>query len=223
MSTAKRGVAVVALLAACRSPEPAEPSEFGRLEQRVAQHEQDLDRTEAVVRRLESKWAVVVADFNEATRAYRQAEASYDAAGRAFERASVEFENASVLWQEARARWELATQLIVAAAALDAYNLAQARGANELDLDEVDCGRVSTRTFRRRLEAEGISLKGKDIDHIVPHALGGADHPSNYQILDSSLNRSLGARFDAAKCSAAGQAICAAAIAVSKLCGSYGG
>jgi len=44
-----------------------------------------------------------------------------------------------------------------------------------------------------RLRAEGISLDGLDVDHVWPWALGGADHPLNYQLLDSSLNRSLGA------------------------------
>lgn len=52
---------------------------------------------------------------------------------------------------------------------------------------------MSTRMFRTRLRAEGISIDGKDIDHAWPRALGGADHPLNDQLLDSSVNRSLGA------------------------------
>ena len=43
------------------------------------------------------------------------------------------------------------------------------------------------------MRAEGTSLDGLDVDHVWPRALGGADHWLNYQLLDSSLNRSLGA------------------------------
>ena len=52
---------------------------------------------------------------------------------------------------------------------------------------------VRTATFRSRLKAEGVDLRGVDIDHVWPRHLGGVDHPLNYQRLDSSLNRSLGA------------------------------
>ena len=50
------------------------------------------------------------------------------------------------------------------------------------------------------MTAAGVNLVGKDIDHIIPKSLGGADHPSNYQVLDSSLNRSLGATWNREKC-----------------------
>ena len=52
---------------------------------------------------------------------------------------------------------------------------------------------MRTTTFRRRLKADGVDLRGVDIDHVWPRHLGGVDHPLNYQRLDSSLNRSLGA------------------------------
>ncbi len=52
---------------------------------------------------------------------------------------------------------------------------------------------VRTATSRSRLKAEGVDLRGVDIDHVWPRHLGGVDHPLNYQRLDSSLNRSLGA------------------------------
>jgi hypothetical protein len=38
-----------------------------------------------------------------------------------------------------------------------------------------------------------VPLDGLDVDHAWPRALGGVDHPLNCQLLDSSLNRSLGA------------------------------
>lgn len=53
--------------------------------------------------------------------------------------------------------------------------------------------RVSTRKFRAELRANGIELRGQDIDHMWPRSLGGVDHPLNYEVLDAHLNRSLGA------------------------------
>lgn len=53
--------------------------------------------------------------------------------------------------------------------------------------------KARTQAFRTELKNEGYDLSGKDIDHIWPKSLGGADHPLNYQVLDAHLNRSLGA------------------------------
>lgn len=53
---------------------------------------------------------------------------------------------------------------------------------------------MSTRTFREQLRREGVVLQeGVDVDHIWPRALGGVDHPANYQLLPAEVNRSLGA------------------------------
>lgn len=54
-------------------------------------------------------------------------------------------------------------------------------------------GHMSTAAYRRQLCAEGVPLAGRDIDHVFPRALGGADTIDNYQLLPSSVNRSLGA------------------------------
>ena len=82
---------------------------------------------------------------------------------------------------------------------------------------------MTTAVYRRQLVRQGINLLGMDIDHIVPRSLGGADHPMNYQVLDTSTNRSLGATWNANKCLMAGQARCSEALAVSRHCGSYAG
>jgi len=49
---------------------------------------------------------------------------------------------------------------------------------------------VSTASHRLNLIDKGVNLTGKDIDHIIPKNLGGADTPLNYQVVSSSLNRS---------------------------------
>ena len=53
-------------------------------------------------------------------------------------------------------------------------------------------GVTGVREFRERLKAQGIDLTGKDIDHVFPRSWGGVDHPWNYEVMSSSLNRSLG-------------------------------
>jgi len=216
---------LIALCGAChRSPPPTGPDpELTRLEMRMDAHEEALQRTAALAGRLDKQWRLVVGDYNRAASRYRQARAEYDRASAQYSRSSAEFRAASRTWKVAKSRWDLVNKLIVAAASIDAYNLSKASGAREVDLDDIDCGKVSTAKFRRQLRAEGVNLDGVDVDHIVPRSLGGADHPSNYQLLESSLNRSLGATWNADKCAAAGVKICATAVAVSKICGTFAG
>lgn len=83
------------------------------------------------------------------------------------------------------------------------------------------CKRVSTAAYRKQLRAQGIDLDHKDIDHIVPRAHGGVDHPANYQVIDSSLNRSLGKTWDIQKCLMPGRDRCIKAIGVTVKCGTY--
>lgn len=83
------------------------------------------------------------------------------------------------------------------------------------------CRTVSTRSYRSRLKEKGCVLTGLEIDHIVPHALGGADHPANYQLLPRSENRRLGKSWGPAKCASVGKRRCRAAIDVSMRCGSF--
>lgn len=62
-------------------------------------------------------------------------------------------------------------------------------------------GAMRTSEYRRELRARGVDLTDRDVDHVLPHSLGGANHPANYQVLSSHTNRSLGnglaAKFDA--------------------------
>lgn len=216
---------LAALITACVSSSAAtSPApELTLLEARMDAHEDALERTAALAHRLNGRWSRVASDYNRAASRYRRANAEYDHAAAQYSRSSEEFRAASKTWKVAKARWDLVSQLIVAAASIDAYNLTRASGTRDVDLGDIDCGKISTAKYRRQLRAEGIDLDGLDIDHIVPRSLGGADHPSNYQLLDSSLNRSLGATWNAGKCAAAGVKICAAAVAVSKLCGTFAG
>ena len=125
------------------------------------------------VHQVAQAWWTIAAEFDAATEAYERARAIAD-------EARAGFVEAQTRYQQAADRFRMAAAIIIAAAASDALR----------DF----CGqRMSTRTFRARRRAEGISIDGKDVDHAWPRALGGADHPLNYQLLDSTVNRSLGA------------------------------
>jgi hypothetical protein len=125
------------------------------------------------VRQIAKEWRTIAAEFDAATEAYERARAAADEARAGFDEARTQY-------QQATDRFRTATIIVIIAAASDA-------------LDDLCGQRMSTQTFRARLRAEGRSLDGKDVDHAWPRALGGADHPLNYQLLDSSVNRSLGA------------------------------
>ena len=86
-----------------------------------------------------------------------------------------------------------------------------------------DCHRVTTKQMRKRLKRQGVELRGLDVDHIVPRAKGGADHPSNYRLLDLHVNRSMQEEWGRKKCQAVGRHACAEAVAVSRVCGTYRG
>jgi hypothetical protein len=64
---------------------------------------------------------------------------------------------------------------------------------------------ASTRQVRRWLGQEGVALAGYDIDHIVPRCLGGLDHPYNYCIVPTGLNRRWGPDWTPAKRAALGR------------------
>jgi hypothetical protein len=110
--------------------------------------------------------------FTEATRNYEAAKQRAGLSAEAFAEASEEYEIAA-------RNWRLVTIAILAAATWD-Y-------AGHL------CGtRMTTAQYRRMLRRDGIDLEGLDADHGLPRSRGGADHPLNFEMIDSSLNRSLG-------------------------------
>jgi uncharacterized coiled-coil protein SlyX len=107
-----------------------------------------------------------------AERKFELAGHSGDASSRAFQQAASDYEAAS-------RSWRLVTISLLVAANWD-Y-------AGHL------CGtRMTTAAYRKMLRKEGVDLDGLDADHGLPKSLGGADHPLNYRMIDSSLNRSLG-------------------------------
>ena len=176
-----QGMPLLALTLACGpTPSPgmeAASREFAELaraelEDRAeiaALHEQATDlrlRADAVV----TVWRASEQDFRQATDAYEAATAAGPAVNAQFQAAIADF-------QHAERRYRL-TVLLVAAVAASGHLCATT---------------VSTRNLRAQLRADGVDLGGKDIDHIWPRSLGGIDHPLNYQVLDSHLNRSLGA------------------------------
>ncbi len=95
-----------------------------------------------------------------------------EASSQAFQRAASEYEAAS-------RNWRLVTVSLLVAANWDyAGHLCNTR--------------MTTSAYRKELRKQGIDLDGLDADHGLPKSLGGADHPLNYRMIDSSLNRSLG-------------------------------
>jgi len=179
----------------------------------MSEHSSELGDAERAASRLAVRYSRVVDQYRRAERLYRQAEAQYQAARQTAEGAESRSVNAQVTFEEATKRWEWANKVIVMAAAIDAANMSGG---------EDGCRQVSTGEHRAHLRNQGVELEGMDVDHIVPKSLGGADHPSNYQLLDSSTNRSLGNTWDVVKCVSAGPK-CLAAIASSFVCGSYAG
>ena len=125
--------------------------------------------------------------YDDATRTFDEAGRRFEEARRAGDAASAEYRSAEASYASATSRWHevTLTMLVVAAS----------------DVTGTDgCGRQSTASYRRELKAEGVDLEGKDIDHVIPRSLGGADNRWNYQVLDSSVNRSLGNRGAVGKC-----------------------
>lgn len=128
----------------------------------------------AQIQLLTKEWEEIDKDFKQAKNLYELAQANSDVASASFLKAKDDFDTAAE-------RYRQVVWVLIAAASWDMAG-------------EVVCqGTMSTRQFRQQLKRQGIDLTGLDIDHAWPKALGGIDHPLNYQPLDASLNRSLGA------------------------------
>lgn len=174
-------LAAVAVAAACLSCGSASAGRVDAAESRLAQNERAYQvnaRDVASLKELarELGWRVDAArrDFVESERLYQEAVVQSH-------RAAILAEEAAKHHQAAAKRYRLVTTIIILAAASDLFM----RGA---------CGpRVSTASYRRRLQAQGVELKGMDIDHLFARSRGGPDRPWNYLPLEASINRSLGA------------------------------
>lgn len=179
---------------------------------------------EARAGKIAATWSEAELHFLGAKHQFERAESSFRKAEKTYESSSAQFQQARELYEQARERWEFYQKLVIVAATIDANNLERFRAETGNNLVRgLDCSEgMSTRAFRAFLTAQGFDLTGKDIDHIVPRSLGGADHPANFQVLPSSQNRSLQATFDRAKC-AATKGKCAGAMAISRKCGTFRG
>lgn len=137
--------------------------------------------------RLDSDSRILLADARAIRRRAEVAIADFDAAAQTFERATSGWDRASARYAEASASFERAALAFRVAATFAVL-------AGVMHQQSAFCAdHMPTSAFRRRLRAEGLPLEGVDVDHAWPRALGGADHAMNYQALDASLNRSLGA------------------------------
>lgn len=164
-----------ALAPACASPSARTEAQLTALEKRYAEDAAridgvaiDLDRLTITQRQVLATYAAAKGSWTAASTLQREAASQSDAARRAFDQAAADY-------AEAERNFRLAA---VAMATIAAGSI----------LCE---GTVTTAKYRTQLKREGIDLHGKDIDHLFPRSLGGIDHPLNYQVLDSSLNRSL--------------------------------
>jgi hypothetical protein len=156
------------------------------VEHSLASSEQTIDRADDTYRLTERDMAFmqamavdVLERGNRAARDLEAAARAYNHAATMYGTASVEFDYAAGAYKTAAQKYREVTITLITAAASDLF----LRGV---------CGRsVSTRKYRETLRAQGVSLDGKDIDHIIPRSRGGPDMPWNYNPLDASINRSL--------------------------------
>jgi hypothetical protein len=153
---------------------------------RLARVERHAEKDDAEIELLSDRISDFERGVDEVLELYRHATADFDAAKRRLQRVQALGAEAAALYAEANEEyeaaarnWRLVTLSILAAATWD-Y-------AGHL------CGtRMTTSQYRADLRKRGIELDGLDADHGLPRSRGGADHPLNYRMIDSSLNRSLG-------------------------------
>ena len=214
---------LVALAGACDGRHASTEPRGSREPWRVERHLGEIERWEQDVQWLAGEATDIVARYEAATGDLRVVEAT---SAEAIERAAVASRSlleARQGWEAAQRRWALYQVLVQVAATLDATGIDRSRALAARPSGVPDCADgMSVAAYRAALIALGADLLGKDIDHIVPRALGGADHPANYRVISSSLNRSLGSSWGADKCASVGER-CRGAVAVSRRCGSYAG
>lgn len=165
----------------CRK-DPTTSHEHARLDQfethaaladkRLSSAEQDVIVLRQQADELEAKYTRVNQDYARATRILNQAAVNYGEASQQYARARDQY-------QQAARNWRIVTVTLMVAATSDALN-----GLCE--------GQRSTAEMRREWKKQGYDLEGRDVDHIWPKSRGGANHPWNYQSMESRLNRSLG-------------------------------
>lgn len=174
----------IGLVSACNDGDTARRAFAARLASAHAAEAEESSQTNELRRQADA----LSREIGQLAADLRVAEASYRRAGGLFAEASEHHEHAMEAGREAldhlqetERNYRRLASIVVAAAVADVAGWQLCEGA------------MSTQSYRASLRARGISLEGRDIDHVLPHSLGGANHPLNYQPLESSLNRSLGA------------------------------
>lgn len=114
-----------------------------------------------------------------------QAATAYQAASTVLKQAALLSASSTKQQAQAKAEFENAAQAY-RIAAYSVVALAMTTAAAQT----VCATRMSTHEYRVR---NGITDSNTHVDHILPRALGGADHPLNYQPLDAHTNMSCGA------------------------------
>ena len=155
-------------------------SELDKMSKRISHHEEVLRETEIKAEKLIHGMMVVANvykdtadEFATAEEAWRRAKNNYKEGGEALRIAAEKYNKAAAAYRRA------AITLVLMGIAM-----ARTRGV-------ALCDTMDTRVFRKEMANSGLPVEGKDVDHIVSRALGGKDHPMNYMMLESSLNRRL--------------------------------
>lgn len=99
----------------------------------------------------------------------------FEQAAQAGRAAAESYERAAADYEAAARSWRFVTISILAAATWTTQATSATPGQ-----------------YRKQLRQQGLDLDGLDTDHGLPKSKGGADHPLNYRMIESSLNRSLG-------------------------------
>lgn len=153
----------------CSDSKAEHEARISALSTSVESFDQDLQDVAVQVRALSSDLGEIADAYERVSSHYRDAR-QHRLSAQAESNASVELlKEAAKNWDQAAASWRFYRTVLKIAISID-----QARAASPDGLDRsISCEPVSTASYRRRLIAQGISLLGKDIDHIVPRALGG--------------------------------------------------
>ena len=136
------------------------------LEQRVATLHEQIDQLDGV--------------WKQVDRELKLAQQRMDAVRRQHGEATAAYKQAAANYQKAERNWRIVAASLMLAASSDKA------------LRNLCDGKMSRAQVRKYWKKAGISLDGKDADHIWPHSRGGADHIWNFQALDSRINRSIG-------------------------------
>lgn len=180
-------VLMFGLLSGCK-PQSGN-TEVASLEAQIAQAETVEKEQAEATREITQGLAEARGQVLRLTSELRLAQEEWAAARGMYEHASVranvaadQFANARDNYQKAEDKYRRISAILILAATSDVLS-GQLCGST-----------MSTRAFRQKLRDEGVPIpEGMDVDHIWPRALGGVDHPANYQLLPAEVNRSLGA------------------------------